>query len=156
MQQQELLPTLEQWHPADLQAGCSSMVQPTQLCINKLQYLQVSKAELTALCCPADSQHSTVLSEQLYLNKLSHMELKDWAATLEKRWDGNMHILHPQALPDLGATPAPGQAQLSARVRLRRSMSCLAGHRSYDELQGYLRQGCTCSQCASHHCWPLA
>ena len=116
------------------------MVQPTQLCINKLQYLQVSKAELTALCCPADSQHSTVLSEQLYLNKLSHMELKDWAATLEKRWDGNMHILHPQALPDLGATPAPGQAQLSARVRLRRSMSCLAGHRSYDELQGYLRR----------------
>ena len=85
------------------------MVQPTQLCINKLQYLQVSAAKLTAFCCPADSQHSTVLSEQLYLNKLSHMELEDWAAALKEKWDGSMHILHPQALPNLGATPAPGR-----------------------------------------------
>ena len=82
-----------------------------------------------------------MLPEQLYLNKLSHMELEDWAATLEEKWDGNMHILHPQALPDLGATLAPGQAQLPAQARLRRSMSCLAGHRSYYELQAYLRQG---------------
>ena len=86
-----------------------------------------------------------MLPEQLYLNKLSHMELEDWAATLEVKWDGNVHILHPQALPDLGATAAPGQAQLWARVRLRRSMSCLAGHRSYYKLQEYLRRGCTCS-----------
>ncbi len=80
-----------------------------------------------------------MLSEQLYLNKLGHMELEDWAAKLEENWDGNMHILHPQALPDLGATPAPVQARLATQVRLRRTMSCLAGHRSYYELQGYLR-----------------